>query len=41
MPIYIAHVTMVEKGVRGLQDASNRLAENRRLWEECGEMEMG
>ena len=36
MPIFVSHVTLTTDGVNALKDATSRIEENKKLWEEAG-----
>ena len=36
MPIFISHVTLTQEGVKAIKDVTERIEENRKLWEETG-----
>ena len=36
MPIYISHVTLTQEGVKAIKNVSERIEENKKLWEEAG-----
>ena len=36
MPIYISHITLTVQGVQTIKGVTERIDENRRLWESCG-----
>ena len=36
MPIFISHVTLTEEGVRVIKGSTDRIEENKKLWEDCG-----
>ncbi len=36
MPIFISHVTLTQEGVQAIKGVTDRLDENKKLWEEAG-----
>jgi uncharacterized protein with GYD domain len=36
MPIFISHVTLTQEGVQAIKDVTERIEENKKLWQEAG-----
>lgn len=36
MPIFISHVTLTTEGVQAIKKVTDRIEENKKLWEEAG-----
>lgn len=36
MPIFISHVTLTKEGVQAIKNVTERIEENKKLWEEAG-----
>ena len=36
MAIYISHITLTEQGIQTIKGVTERIEENRKLWESCG-----
>jgi len=36
MPIFISHVTLTQEGVQEIKSGTDRIEENKKLWEEAG-----